>query len=143
MGCLLPKYCCRQECDDTEWCVNRKRSESMFGTISTVLHSPWSLSIAVLILLLSVELVDTKSSLEPWQTIKNKIHTQIRSARFMFQPRWLKMSTTGLKSLYNVSMNLIRNTYRMLVRIKVLLKTLNQLFTPFSIFNFFFFLLNC
>lgn len=36
--------------------------------MSAALNSPWSLSIAVLTLLLSVELVDIRSSLEPCTT---------------------------------------------------------------------------
>lgn len=43
-----------------------------------VLNSPWSLSIAVLILLLSAELVVIRSSLEPWS---GKTHTSIFSRR--------------------------------------------------------------
>lgn len=41
-----------------------------------VLNSPWSLSIAVLILLLSAEPVVIRSSLEPWS---GKTHTSIFS----------------------------------------------------------------
>lgn len=41
--------------------VNVLRRELWF------LDSPWSLSITVLILLLSVELLNIRSSLEPWQ----------------------------------------------------------------------------
>lgn len=85
--------------DETGRCVNRKRSESMFCTISAVLHSPWSLSIAVLILLLSVELVDTRSSLEPWQTTKTRFTPRYRALLSCFSQDDWKCQQLG----YNLS----------------------------------------
>ena len=54
--------------------VNRKRSDSI-GSVQylAVFNSPWSLSIAVLTLLLSMEVVDIRSSLEPWPTTREKM----------------------------------------------------------------------
>lgn len=44
----------------------------MCGAASAVQNSPWSFSIAALILLLSAEAVDIRSSLEPWTTTRWK-----------------------------------------------------------------------
>lgn len=53
--------------------VNRKRPDAICtGAACADLNSPWSFSIAVLILLLSMEPIDIRSSLEPWMTTRKK-----------------------------------------------------------------------
>uniref|UniRef100_A0A3B5KX03 Uncharacterized protein n=1 Tax=Xiphophorus couchianus TaxID=32473 RepID=A0A3B5KX03_9TELE len=92
--------------DDTGRCVNRKRSAGQV----VALHSPWSLSMAVLILRLSAELLGISSSLEPCGP-QRQIHTETRRADFRFYSTQPDFSATKMgQSLYLTEGTFCSNT---------------------------------